>query len=95
MNVAESHKIFPVICKNLQCGKLFDIFCYFCNIISNQWRLQDLQDWGCIPGAPLEPPMVLELTRQHSSGMHATHLPTVRVLVVTTRCQYQWGWSWG
>ena len=30
-------------------------------------------------------------TRQHSSRMRATHLPTVHVLVVTTRCQYQGG----
>ena len=30
-------------------------------------------------------------TRQHSSRMRTTRLPTVHVLVVTTRCQYQGG----
>ena len=29
-------------------------------------------------------------TRKHSSRMHTARLPTVRVLVATTRCQYQW-----
>ena len=31
------------------------------------------------------------LTRKHSSRMRTVRLPTLRVLVVTTRCQYQWG----
>ena len=31
------------------------------------------------------------LTKKHSSRMRTVRLPTLRVLVVTTRCQYQWG----
>ena len=34
-------------------------------------------------------------TRQHSSMIHATHLPTLHVSVATTRCPYQWGVGWG
>ena len=31
------------------------------------------------------------ITRQHSSRMHTTSLPTILFLVATTRCQYWWG----
>ena len=88
LSLWRKNKWFGVLCICIKCSKihvylllyfpLLFILCFFFIAVS---RSTNLTATMCI----------FLITRQHSSRMHTTSLPTILFLVATTRCQYWWG----